>query len=820
MLCLNACRSTRFLEEGEYLLRKTPEITGNNTIPESELRRGILTIPNRRMLIPKTYLHLYNTGIALERDSLSWRRNVIKGLSLEKAYVNLSKWLKTKIGEPPVLIDTTQLNEDILQLRNICFANGYFFPQISYKIDTLNTWFARKKANVSFQVKENIPYLIDKVSYTFDSLLSPMEQHRLITALDTSSSLLRIGQNYNHKTFNEERIRITNALQNAGYFYFSQQKIRFLIDTLSIVPLVRDTSDYFLSRPLNVTVDISGNPNVYHIRNIVVRLQADSDEQEINQNWNTVLNRETRDRLGISTNKFSDSITFDFQVTSTLINKINYNFIAKRVHVKEGNLFRLADAQRSQRRLQELTMFRYVALDYVTIDTSGLLDIFIDLQFAPHYQLKIGAEAFTTDILTSNNLPVIGTNVSLRNRNTFGKSEFLELGLGGNVGLYASTLENNQFEQFFYEFSSVANISFPSFLLPFPSKRDLSLLSPTTSFTSTIIGEFREEFDRLSAGAALSYNWNHKESGASKILASQFTPLGFDFIFTRNITAAFEEEIADLPITIQRDYQSRFSSRLAYSFIRSNYGLTRLHPTWYFRIRTEIGGNFPWLLEKISPNDTSANDNNLQLFSSNADTLVYGQYVKSSAEIKYYHPVNSKTEWIIRAFFGFSHPYNNTGIVPRESRFFSGGTNSMRGWQSNTLGPGRLSLSQLLGEESNNVTTSSLIAPGGEISFEMNAELRFDIYSFLELAFFSDVGNVWFNNIPASEFEGAEKATFRRENIRLGWDAGLGFRFDFSFLILRLDVAQQLNAPDVGWVFGSGSRERRTQLNLGIGYPF
>lgn len=818
MLC--SCRSTRFLEKDEYLLSKQVRIEGNKVIPAAALRNVIETQPNRRMLFPKTYLHLYNSGLALEKDTAKWKTRLLSSLNLQKAHDNLANWLKNKIGEPPALIDTSLMNQDIIQMRNVSFSYGYFYPKITYSIDSINTWFSGQKANVTFHIEENDAYVIDSLSYTFDSTLSSIQRDLLFSAMDTSQSLLRLGENYQHKTFEAERVRITEAIQNAGYFYFSQQKIRFLIDTLSTTSKRIDTLKTPRKRSLNVRVDISDNPKIYRIRKVFIRLQADSDNPDINQSWNTILNQDTRKTLDISTKKFSDTLNFEFQVTSTLINRIDYNFIANRVHFQEGRIFKLSDAKRTQRRLQELTMFQYAVLNYETIDSLGIIDVNIELQFAPQYQLKLGAEAFTTDILTSNNLPVIGTNLSLRNRNTFGQSELLEVGLGGNVGLYASTLENNQFEQFFYEFSGRANISFPSFLLPFHFKRDLSLLSPTTSFTSTLLGEFRQEFDRLTAGANLAYKWNHKGTNKTRILSSQFTPLAFDFIFTRNITSSFQREIEDLPITIQRDYQSRFSSRLAYSFIRSNYGLTRIRPTWFFRVQAEIGGNFPWILERISPNDTVLNDNNLQLFPSIADTLIFGQYAKTSLEIKYFHPINNKTEWVVRTFMGFSHPFNNTGIVPRESRFFSGGTNSMRGWQSNTLGPGRLSLSELLGDDVNDAATSSLIAPGGEIRFEFNSEVRFDIYSFLELAFFTDLGNVWFNNISTEEFSGAEKATFRKENLRLGWDAGLGFRFDFSFLILRLDLAQQLNAPDVGWVFRSRDQERRTQLNLGIGYPF
>ena len=168
--------------------------------------------------------------------------------------------------------------------------------------------------------------------------------------------------------------------------------------------------------------------------------------------------------------------------------------------------------------------------------------------------------------------------------------------------------------------------------------------------------------------------------------------------------------------------------------------------TDFFQANLEIGGNIPSLLDKTLFKDNSTNDN---LFANN---LFYGQYVKISTEYKHLLPISDKAEFVFRAFMGAASPYNtrqdSTPIpylqVPYESRFFSGGANSMRGWRSNTLGPGILPLSELQNISSSDAA-SSLLAPGGEYIFELNAEYRFDVYSYLEMALFTDLGNVWFN---------------------------------------------------------------------------
>ncbi len=40
---------------------------------------------------------------------------------------------------------------------------------------------------------------------------------------------------------------------------------------------------------------------------------------------------------------------------------------------------------------------------------------------------------------------------------------------------------------------------------------------------------------------------------------------------------------------------------------------------------------------------------------------------------------------------GMAYPYGNSTILPFEKRYFGGGANSVRGWNTRTLGPGSYS---------------------------------------------------------------------------------------------------------------------------------
>ena len=188
---------------------------------------------------------------------------------------------------------------------------------------------------------------------------------------------------------------------------------------------------------------------------------------------------------------------------------------------------------------------------------------------------------------------------------------------------------------------------------------------------------------------------------------------------------------------------------------------------------------------------------------------MYGQYFRLAAEAKAFIPLGRGSELVCRAYLGWILPYNSPEELPLEARLYTGGTNSNRGWQNNTLGPGRYPLDQ-----------SSIVPIGGDYKLELNAEYRRDLFNPLELAVFVDAGNVWF--APGSDFPN-DQAVLSKESLSLGVAGGIGARFDFNFLILRLDVAQQLFAPDLNrWVVNGVDDigGERLQFNLGIGYPF
>jgi len=110
--------------------------------------------------------------------------------------------------------------------------------------------------------------------------------------------------------------------------------------------------------------------------------------------------------------------------------------------------------------------------------------------------------------------------------------------------------------------------------------------------------------------------------------------------------------------------------------------------------------------------------------------------------------------------------------------------------------------------------------------FESSLELRTKVIGFFHTALFVDAGNIWvFSRDPLRPGASFSFSDFYRE-IAIG--AGIGARFDFSFLLLRLDAGIKIYNPALpsGQRFITQLNRDLIQgvdpiiLNLAIGYPF
>ncbi|GAB4409629.1 MAG: BamA/TamA family outer membrane protein [Bacteroidia bacterium] len=831
-----ACKTTRHLEPGQYLVKTDPTLRTSGDLPAATLQGAVRIEDNRRVLLPKLALYTHNWGRSLEKTFRRRKPPILPDDGQKGVGPWFYRLVKYRMGEPPVLLTPDALRLDSINLREACFANGFFSPRIEVGCDTLRTIFGkdRQQVRVAYRVDEGLPFRLRHIRLVLRDTTDAINAEALrlayfpvkkgTTQLDTMP-LLKTGDLYQHARFEQERVRATQALRNAAFFTFTQDLIQFRLDTALAVNA--SDSARRAGKWMDVEIVVTRTPTRYVVDEIVINVKAPRGTDRGGPPLvfrADRLDSLARDSLGLSHKRLASGTSLTFRVDPAVLHRVNYTFLAERIHLRERwGYFRDLDLL-TQRRLLELGMFEYQLLKPEIVAPERVV-INIDLELAARYELRAGTEAFTRDITFNGSLiPNVGANFGLRNKNFLGRSERLDLRFGGSIGWNSINLGTPNY----YELGAEAGIQFHKFLfltpfawmLPRKIARDLSLFSPQTQVGASFRVENWQQVNQFSPGASLTYRWSHLPFQDKSV--SRFTPLAVEYI-EPNVSSQnnFDAIVAQLPDVLQRDFSQRFSSRLQYSYTHQNYRQSRAFPTYWYQLSAEWGGNLPLLLDQLAVrtgNDRMAGDNRF------LDTVFYGQYVKAYAEGRLFWPTGKRTELVFRGRIGASTPYNGTPLLPKESRFFTGGVNGLRGWQSNTLGPGRVAGASDFGVGDTLLSNAvrSLLAPGGAYIFEVNAEYRFDVGTYVELAVFTDAGNVWFGRASEAVL-GTTRASLRPGNLALGWDAGIGFRFDFSFLVLRADIGQQLYAPDLpgGWVLPDalGDAQRR-QLNLGIGYPF
>lgn len=161
----------------------------------------------------------------------------------------------------------------------------------------------------------------------------------------------------------------------------------------------------------------------------------------------------------------------------------------------------------------------------------------------------------------------------------------------------------------------------------------------------------------------------------------------------------------------------------------------------------------------------------------------FGKY---SARYSHYFPMWRNSVLEVRGRIGLVKAYGDSKYVPIYEKFFAGGAGTIRGYHERKVGP---------------VDPVSRDPLGGESMAIANIEYTYPVLSFLKVAAFYDVGNVWekMNEI------GSSKNAFSVTNAG-GWKngIGLGVRVKTPIGPLMLDYGIPLNKEAGEDSIGSG----------------
>jgi outer membrane protein assembly factor BamA len=497
-------------------------------------------------------------------------------------------------------------------------------------------------------------------------------------------------------------------------------------------------------------------------------------------------------------------------------NQYSKKILGQRVFIHKDSLYSRSKTFNTQRQLANLDIFKFININY---DTSG--GRFITNIFASPLDRYSWTNEAGMTVTQGFPGPYFSTN--FKKRNVFGGLEIIELnGRFGFEGVASATDQSNFYKS--TEAGINGSIIFPQFLFPFKEGRayQLGKYNPRTRLLAGYAYTDRPEYKRSITTLSDTYTWEN----------TQTTQYSLTLISLNVIRSTLAPSFDSLLIDLQENQGNNLRNSFKPSFVSSmifgvtwnpnNYGNTE-RSSIYIRAQAETGGT---LFNLALPQYIT--DLGLELY----------KYLRFSFDVRKTKVINKNTLLAYRINSGVGFAYSDNEVLPYEKYFFVGGSNSIRAWRPRRLGVGTVPPDLSTNPQGDGLFDYSYEKPG-EVMLEGSIELRRKLFGFVNGAVFIDAGNVWsFKEVQLSAEESTTKAPwqgsskFSKGFVReLGIGSGFGLRFDFSFLVLRLDVGIKVYDPGRQegdrFVFDKfrffkpyGINREPVIYNVGIGYPF
>ncbi len=212
-------------------------------------------------------------------------------------------------------------------------------------------------------------------------------------------------------------------------------------------------------------------------------------------------------------------------------------------------------------------------------------------------------------------------------------------------------------------------------------------------------------------------------------------------------------------------------------------------------ILVEDGNSIPFLISKLFNYSYSATGYLKTVFTSSAYFALFSSKVNVIA-------VKLKSGYI------FAHR-GDISLIPLNQRFYSGGSNSLRGWQARELVPPEppFDINKTNSEDLEAYLLRG-VTPGGFFQLEGSIEARLRLVPKIGSAVFVDFGNTW-NDLSEFQYDQAAIAI------------GFGLRYFSDFAPIRVDFGFKFYDPSNRRSFFSKSiMSQAFTLHLGIGEAF
>lgn len=627
----------------------------------------------------------------------------------------------------------------------------------------------KKQVEVEFKIDEgNLSIFTKNDSIQIDNpVLAKDTKDYLI-----NNSLIEKGQALSFDIIKDEKEKLSIFFKNKGYYYFTTDAIGIQINdwkdtTLNTISLFYKIPD-FKGPITNRNFD-----RLFRFEKPVflVNRKAENSFEFVNQNLN--------------------------------------NELIKLINIKEGELYSVNKVNHSLQNIYLTDQFKSVSVKFDTLKTKIRPEFELITNDKYNFTSEFGGSIFR-------GIPGPFLGSSFKIRRVFNSLYYIDI--SNRIGFEAQTgFINTSETRRNLEINLGASVNFPRLYLPKTIITKFGeIFAPQTQIGLSYDYIDRPEYIRTNVNLFNRLYWRKSPYQYFQISFLDLNVINTNYPKTETSTS-FQKYLNELRLqgnNLYRSFNPSFVSSINFQYsFRDFLPGNNLINGHSLSFGIESGGT---ILNFIS---TKRMDFIQNLIGSNQDLQFY-RFLRFNSDFRKYKLLGQfkKSQIAFRISTGIAYAYGeeNNYQLPYEKNFFIGGPSSIRAWKPRRLGPGSYNAG------------NNLIEQPGSILLETSIEYRFPIVYLLGKlngALFIDAGNIWtFSNSQSNANTNFKFNNFYNE-IAVG--TGFGMRWDFSFFLLRLDVASKILNPakpiNEKWVLNKttfSDGENPLEFNIGIGYPF
>ena len=753
LLCIASCSTTKYVADGDFLLNDIDVKCDDPEIDATDLYDYVIQQPNTPgTFFNKTSLRFYSLS---GRDTSKWINKLIR-----------------RFGEPPVIYSEESTQLSAKEIKSQLFNMGYFTADVNYDVKKEG-----KKASVVYDIKAGEPYKIRNVDESIDGGLIDDIMH---SKNFISDDKVKVGAIYNAEKIDSRVGDIVSFVRNQGYYNFTKENLYYSVDST--------LGSHEVDLKLNLHVDTSkvGHPLTrYRTSKVMVMV---GDQRGFSGEFDTTQYK----RLTIVSPEGRR-----FLRPSTIYNN---------TFVREGRLFSEMLHDRTFSALSGLSAVQTANVTYSPDTAPGTLIANISVTPAKPYYIQWGID----NTNTAGDLGV-ETYVTYQDKNIFKGSEIWRIRLGGAYEMVRGAMEKGLDSKNFFEFSINSSLAFPRVLSPIFNE-SYAAKKGKTVFSTGFVWQNRPEFKKR----YLTFDWKYMWATRRNRYSHTLDLYNITYTIVPWVLPEFQTKYLDVSTNalLKQNYTSQFITRTSYTFTYSSSSATAsslmkakktVKSSSNFSFMIDMSGTLPSALVRLFDSPKN-NDGYYEIMG-----VPFSQYARFDIDYSRTFRLGIHQSLALHAGAGIASPYGNSDQIPYERRYFAGGPNSVRGWSTRELGPGRYVRNDSIAADFFNQT--------GDIKLIAQAELRFHTEGIFEYAIFVDAGNIW--TIKDYDNQPGGKIVLNELVNDLATSVGAGVRLDLSFILVRLDLGLKGYDPSTReWNITSPKLKRDLALHFAIGYPF